>query len=215
MRNKRKGIMMAAAILGSAAIISTGFAAWVVTVNDEQTATGNIVVDEVTDHTHLIEKLVDGADYDVYFGKAEKTAAYSWLTNDAIEMEDLEAKFTVKVSNHTSANLDVKLTMPAEYSTKIDGKSLFKAPTLDVSEFTSEGVVTITITFAWGEYFNNVNPINYYNSFQNPNADIRTGVSYAKDAIDTLRKVYELNSKQYTVTLTTTDGAGTVTKSVA
>lgn len=219
MRNKRKGILMACAILGSAAIVSTGFAAWVVTINETETAQGSIQVDEVQDKTHLIE--VKNEDLDVYFGKTTKTATYSWLVNNADKDQDLTASFTVEVTNYTTANLDVSISTPEAFKAERNGKRLLKDPVINLSKETLDpvgdtttGTVNVTITFDWGEYFNGQNPINFYNAIEKPAETIFHGTySYAQDAVETLKIIEKLKSLEYTVTLETTDGSGTVTKS--
>ena len=50
MKNKKKSIFLASAILGSVALVSVGFASWVITSTPEPHAeTGEIVVDTVED----------------------------------------------------------------------------------------------------------------------------------------------------------------------
>ena len=92
MRNKRKGILMASAILGSAAIVSTGFAAWVITAPQEHTVEGNIQVDNVRDDrlaiTHSWDAISKG---NVYFGRpANMDIANAWLRNDSEQTEIME-----------------------------------------------------------------------------------------------------------------------------
>ncbi len=107
MRNKRKGILMASAILGSAAIVSTGFAAWVVSTNVTETATGNIEVDTVNDER--IEFVKDSNGKAITFADSDDTISFgapssmsinnAWLTNNsaAEKYEDKEVTFTFTV----------------------------------------------------------------------------------------------------------------------
>lgn len=101
MRNKRKGILMASAILGSAAIVSTGFAAWVVSTNVTETATGNIEVDTVTDERVYIDdfKFVKSGTtaQDVKFGhKSDGSISNPWLTNGTKDAEQLDVSIQFK-----------------------------------------------------------------------------------------------------------------------
>ena len=220
MRNKRKGILMACAILGSAAIVSTGFAAWVVTVNETETFEGNIQVDEVQDKTHLITVLDDAKDLSVYFGKTTKKpeATKDWLTNDTERDQDLKASFKVQVTNYETANLDISVSTPDGFDVKEDNKRLLADPLITYTEFdpisegSKTGQLTVTITFAWGDYFGGENPINFYNT-KEATASIRGTTSYAADAVIQLTEIHKINAKAFTVTLETTDGAGTVSKS--
>lgn len=102
MRNKRKGILMASAILGSAAIVSTGFAAWVVSTNVTETATGNIEVDTVNDERIVFEQkptFVDSDDTISFGAPSNMKIANAWLTNNsaAAKYEDKDVTFTFKV----------------------------------------------------------------------------------------------------------------------
>ena len=167
---------MASAILGSAAIVSTGFAAWVITVEDTKDATGNVQVDTVEDNSHILT--ITAVDANVYFGLPEaskQTIGDAWLTEKAgtAEHEDLIAQFTVEVTNFASATVTptVKST-PTDFDQVRDGKRLLKDPAVNLSEFTAKsvgsttGVATLTVTFSWGEYFGatSTNPYNFYNA---------------------------------------------------
>lgn len=217
MRNKRKGILMASAILGSAAIVSTGFAAWVVTVNDSETITGNIEVDTVTDNTHLLSfdgvttaDDVSSLDDEIFYGSSS-TSTEGWLTNTSDVTQNLTASFTIYVTNYASCDLTVKLTTPTEFkSAAREGQRLFADPTIVVSDFTAvadsdtkSGKATVNITFGWGAYFGTNNPYDFYNAHDALD-EIRTGVSYAKDAVETLTIIEKLQGKlNYSILVTT------------
>ena len=99
MKLKSKGILLASAILGSVAIVSTGFAAWVITSpSTSSTATGNIQVETVTDERVTLEVSFEQSDNgNVSFGAPSVQADYEnkWLENNNGKAEDLNGNFTV------------------------------------------------------------------------------------------------------------------------
>ena len=210
MRNKRKGILMASAILGSAAIVSTGFAAWVITIEAGADAQGTIDVDTVSDEsitvtlltTEELAKVGAGTDQDttVKFGASEKTITsnFNWLT--PTPAEDLNSTIYVKVvgSNfldstpftyeltETSSSL-YSAAVSAKYVTELDSvKEGIEQNVVEVTGIsgTNNGITTsvykISLEFGWGDYFNNANPTNYYNAYAHTTLRSATGGT-AKD----------------------------------
>lgn len=93
------------AILSSAAVVSTGFAAWVISGGDSKTAAGTITADSVTNSYHTIKG-------DITWGTGEKAGSIAfgapakmentnaWLKNiDNPLTEKLEAVATFTVEN--------------------------------------------------------------------------------------------------------------------
>lgn len=181
MRNKRKGILMASAILGSAAIVSTGFAAWVITVEDTEVATGNIEVDKVEDNSHVIT--VNGTpDLTVAFGyKADADVTNPWLTYSATNSdstagvtEDFTTSYSFTVTNPSSCDFE---TVAITYTGTENAKTAFQSaitnkyiatPTVSLDFNDDTGVGSLIFTFGWGDYFKvgteNVNPYVFFNS---------------------------------------------------
>lgn len=117
------------AILSSAAVVSTGFAAWVISGGEEQHVSGNITADSVSNNFHEIAFAKEGNDAEVFFGgpsqEEQKTNTSAWLTTIAgSKVEDLEASFTFTVSGLTSAE-----TVPS---------NLFKSITLKETTTTAD-----------------------------------------------------------------------------
>ena len=228
MRNKRKGILMASAILGSAAIVSTGFAAWVITINTSADASGTIDVDTVSDKTISVSLLTEAElakvgsgtvqDTVVKFGASAKTITsdYNWLTPTA--EEDLYSVIYVKVegSNYlqatpftfalteTSSSL-YSAAVTAGYVTSLESvQSSIKVETIDVDEVSSTtvSVYKVTLTFAWGTYFNSLNPTNYYNSGAHDSTRASLGgtgatVNGTTELLDDVRNVLMSNESAY------------------
>ncbi|MCQ2772306.1 MAG: hypothetical protein MJ238_03410, partial [Bacilli bacterium] len=91
-------------VLSAVAVVSTGFASWVITAGDSETVEGTIKVDTVTDNAHDIKEFTwDSTNGDVYFG-APKTMSNSsaWLTNDTDKAEVLTVTATFVVTNATT-----------------------------------------------------------------------------------------------------------------
>lgn len=121
MKNKRKGIVLAASILGSVAIVSTGFASWVITRTNTQAAEGTINVDTIDAVDHMItlgtfvykdssgndhfgesttkyDKVYFGADSKIPSGATAPTNPWMTVTNDENhpgEVLTVEIPFTV------------------------------------------------------------------------------------------------------------------------
>lgn len=105
-KTRSKVIAASIAILSSAAVVSTGFAAWVISGGDEVVTTdGTITADEISNEVHAISKptFVDGKNT-IYFGapsEPESTAS-SWLKNTSDKKEELTVKLSFTVSVHES-----------------------------------------------------------------------------------------------------------------
>lgn len=216
MRNKRKGILMASAILGSAAIVSTGFAAWVITSEPETTATGNIDVDTVHDDRILVNATwVDGKD-DVVFGRPE-SASTGWLTNTDGPVQNLDLALSVNISlahedasNYETADLDGTLTVDFVIN---DGKSIdpqyIVVPSYTSSYTVTDGTLSsnIPVKFSWGTYFGGQNPYNFYNDGdKKPNDKVsqESNDTWGDHAYTGLNAIQAYSEYTFTITLTFT-----------
>ena len=56
-KTRSKMIAASIAILSSAAVVSTGFAAWVISGGDSENVSGTIKADAVSNQNHLIDNL--------------------------------------------------------------------------------------------------------------------------------------------------------------
>ena len=123
MKMKRKGIILASAILGSVAVVSTGFAAWVISTPKTTEATGNIQVETVTDdRTSFTVAFADGND-DVYFGApATMSNPDAWLTNQGGTQEDRDASLDVDVK-YQGANASGNITVTLQFGTMSEGEN--------------------------------------------------------------------------------------------
>lgn len=108
------------AILSSAAVVSTGFAAWVISGGDSENVSGTITADAVSNENHLIDGLAEGAQFIVFGGPktaditAKKDSLVSessrWLKNNK-NTENLTASWTFNVAGFDEAPSDNGLSV--------------------------------------------------------------------------------------------------------
>ena len=105
-KTRSKVIAASIAILSSAAVVSTGFAAWVISGGESKTAEGTITADEVSSKLHTIKGLT--ASQTINYGglkTADKNVRITdvnvWLENDVEER--LLATFDFQVENVQSS----------------------------------------------------------------------------------------------------------------
>lgn len=99
-KTRSKVIAASIAILSSAAVVSTGFAAWVISGGDSKPVNGTITADTVINSVHTITLDKDGNDGNVFFGAPEEmTNSSAWLKNNTKDKkEDLTASFGFTVA---------------------------------------------------------------------------------------------------------------------
>ena len=224
MRNKRKGILMASAILGSAAIVSTGFAAWIITTPAEETAQGTIAVDTVSDNRVKLSVDWTTGDGNVKFGTDGGTYTWTdtsvtpnkvqnaWLqTSGTTVQENLTHKLTVTASyiNGEAHKVDGVVQKPTgtvtasfkvykageEYTLSSQEQTLVVIPTIQSSYTLVNGTFEIDCSFAWGTAFDGKNPNEFYNT-QKYTDDLGT------QAYNNLLATYALNELTYQLVLT-------------
>ena len=128
--SKSKSLTLGIAILSSAAIVSTGFAAWVITGGAEASVSGTITADEVINNQHTI-KFTEGNSSnlgEIFYGRPDPNpkTQYKWVSSNSTKKQclTLSATFTV-------ANVNTELTNDAtSIGTIIDAdKTVFKETT--------------------------------------------------------------------------------------
>lgn len=113
------------AILSSAAVVSTGFAAWVISGGDTKQTSGTITADSVSESYHTIT-FTSTDKNKINFGAPENdiTVKNPWLTNDSMGQEKLLAQFTFTVANVKTGEIDTpnklfsSITLEAENGDK-------------------------------------------------------------------------------------------------
>lgn len=126
-KTRSKMIAASIAILSSAAVVSTGFAAWVISGGDSKEAAGNITADTVINSIHTVTLDTTGNDGKVFFGAPQvMDNSSAWLKNNATsadQKEDLTATFGFTVAG---LEKNVKDTKPSDL---FDSKKFILAET--------------------------------------------------------------------------------------
>lgn len=124
-KTRSKMIAASIAILSSAAVVSTGFAAWVISGGDSKATEGTIQADTVSDASHLISNFAwDTKNGVISFGAPDTSTGGSLLNYEGSVREQLTATATFKV-----ANLDKGWTISI----------LFDTTQLSITEIIGEG----------------------------------------------------------------------------
>lgn len=100
-KTRSKMIAASIAILSSAAVVSTGFAAWVISAGDSKQAEGTIAADTVSDAVHTLSELTwDANGGKISFGAPETSSTGgNFLNYNGEVKEQLVATGTFTVSN--------------------------------------------------------------------------------------------------------------------
>lgn len=131
-KSKTKTLALGIGILSSAAVVSTGFAAWIIAGGDSVTGTGSITAEGVSEAEHTI-KFASDALGTIRFGapKSLPTTTYNWLKNNATQDSDKE---NLKVSTtFTVENVTDSLEKTAE-----SVKTLFDVSACELAETTTD-----------------------------------------------------------------------------
>ena len=222
---KRKSLTLLICLLACLALGSVGFAAWVITADNSDTATGQVRVDVVKDARLQVEAEIVG---NIVFGSRAKssTVTGTWMqyekTLDGTLALDENLTITLKLTIGSFSNLKAEGTaltvtfsdeedevlfesaiakkyvaaLPVVSYTKAQLEGLANAAADDASKLENDELyLEIDYTFAWGEAFGYTNPIDYYN-----------GLTYTKElgdeAFATLNDLNSiLNNVSYLVTI--------------
>lgn len=122
---KKRKLTLLISIFAVLAMISVGFAAWVITNNAEASDEGNVRVDVVEDKRLGITAAIKD-DEEVIFGAKQKDAAveYNWLKNEDTGLnENLTIYVVLTVDNYSylQSSEAIKITV-----TEIEGQELYK-----------------------------------------------------------------------------------------
>lgn len=178
---KRKIIMFGALIFASIALVSTGFAAWVISTNSNNNVSGNIKTGQVADSSLKIENLALSADNFSFEPTEDDTTGR--VRNDGSNYESLTTTVTATVSpTQYIKEIEIKLIVPDSVK-KAATEGYIVLPSYactesEASTFTGK-IITITsdnvtagetyslsetVTITWGTKFNSKTPGLYYDS---------------------------------------------------
>lgn len=198
---KRKIILFAVFIFVSVALISTGFAAWVLSSNAEHEEGVGVSVGTITE-ANLKITVNENNDKFLFEPKADDTSGR--VHYDGTNSENLSITITGKVepmsvlgalTYRIKFNKSVVKAFELEY---VKLKGIADPTTSEGSEFATTGEITITpnqdtgefsitIEFEWGNAFKGKNPGNYYD--EDPEG-IAKNLSEAKETLENLRACF-------------------------
>lgn len=221
---KRKIIMFGAVTFASVALVSTGFAAWVLATQTTANQNGNVTVGAVSDKSFEISFTSVTDQYGVTLTESNynfafephKDDRYGRVFNNGTDFENMKLIITGKVTNYDYlGSFTVKMTVPTEISnaaaanyitlpqcvgTEVNLKTL--SPSVMVkNDEDGSATFTYTIEFGWGDVFGGKNPGYYY--------DIDpTGSQVAGDTVKTTLNAFynaaHAANSGYTITFTAT-----------
>lgn len=225
MKKNKKSVFLVSSILGCTALVSVGFAAWVITGSPaEKTADGTIQVDTVDNNIVSFvtassgwvgadDQLDPNSNKIVFGGRATKGG--EWLVNETLE--NLTVTYRFVIENYEALD-SVTATITAsdseKYQDAVEAGYVAELPTIAPIEHGVRGWTAVAdqptqmsydleITFKWGEYFESKNPMDYYND------GTKTAATDGADAEQKLTELYTLLSGvTYTLTLTATASTG-------
>lgn len=220
MKIKKRTLIISLSLLGSVALIGTGFATWVISQNASATTNGNIITDTTTDNTLSITDIYwdenkDAGSGSICFGWDGKASEGAWLTNtDTSKKADLTSTVYFSVSPATAIK-DVTATIAIAEGSKATWDQnhgdlvvlpTSLTPTLVNPEAKDETTAKYKceIAFAWGGHFGGRNPLTYYNEHKANDKIGESETTYAADAKASLDKLSKLNNCQFVVTLSAT-----------
>lgn len=174
---KRKVIVFGIMIFASIALISTGFAAWIISQNaHEESENGNIQIGVVSDKNIEITDIEFKNDIKSFKFEPKEDDVTGRVRNDGENFECLSVTITGKIVNYdilskltvkleTPENVNLAAAISAGYIKLTTGDCINNAQ--EVTSFTpisesSDATFEYTITFDWGTVFGNMNPGLYY-----------------------------------------------------
>ena len=213
---KRRKIILGVSLFSSVALVSTGFAAWVLASQAEAEKTGNITVGTVSDSSIKISNVQfkDGLDSFIFEPKEEDTTGR--VRNDRENFENLSVTVTGEISPKTYVTgATIQLTVPEGITTAAsETKNYIVLPScvetpknLDITSNVVEDTIHFeyTITFEWGSAFENTNPGLYYDTdYSDPNKGISISDEEMKATLEDLRSCIYGDAEedpQFTVTI--------------
>lgn len=210
---KRKKVVMGLALFGAIGLVSTGFAAWVLSASASNTQQPNIKVGEVSDKSMKFENvkifgLVNGAtdpvetsNYSFNPRHDDNTGRVRFGSNEGAD-DGERLTLTVKGQVTEAQNLgSLKVSfdaIPDELAEAVTAGYIVLPACAnaeqDVTWTTSgEGSLTASfeyaITFTWGDAFGGVNPGDYYDQTSGPGKEattdeIKTTLTAMHDLLD-------------------------------
>lgn len=213
---KRKIILFGVIVFMSIALISTGFAAWVMSQEKKQSTSGNVSVGAVTEGN--IEVILDPLTVKDFKFEPKESDTTGRVRNDGTNFESLTVTVTGTIKN-TQFLKEATIKMNIKDAVKqAETAGYIILPECANSEVvltltesgTNEKKFSYEITFKWGSKFGNVNPGEYYDSAAfNPSEEELNGfegtqeekiTAYIKSVLDAFHKLMDTSTYEVVVT---------------
>lgn len=214
---KRKIILFGVIVFMSIALISTGFAAWVMSQEKKQSTSGNVTVGAVTEGN--IEVILDPLTVKDFKFEPKESDTTGRVRNDKTNFESLTVTVTGTIKNtqflkEATIKMNVK---DAVKQAETDGyiilpecaNSEVVLTTLTESG-TNEKKFSYDITFKWGSKFGGENPGEYYDSAAfNPSEEELSSfegtqeekiTAYIKSVLDAFHTLMDTSTYEVVVT---------------
>ena len=175
---RRKRVVLGAVLLGGVALVSTGFAAWVLSANANETISSNVKVGVISDNEMTISLDHESFDQTISFNApSTDTTGRIRYGSDEIGAENLTITVSGEITNATYLNrLTIKMDKITSITAAIEANyiALVNADDWYGNEFTipttGEGSTksfSYELGFKWGTAFGGVNPSRYYDEDEN------------------------------------------------
>lgn len=214
---KRKIILFGVIVFMSIALISTGFAAWVMSQEKKQSTSGNVTVGAVTEGN--IEVILDELTVKDFKFEPKESDTTGRVRNDNTNFESLTVTVTGTIKNtqflkEATIKMNVKdavkqaetdgyIILPECANSEVVLKTLTESGT-------NEKKFSYDITFKWGSKFGGENPGEYYDSAAfNPSEEELSSfegtqeekiTAYIKSVLDAFHALMDTSTYEVVVT---------------
>lgn len=213
---KRKIILFGVIVFMSIALISTGFAAWVMSQEKKQSTSGNVTVGAVTEGN--IEVILDELTVKDFKFEPKESDTTGRVRNDNTNFESLTVTVTGTIKN-TQFLKEATIKMNVKDAVKqAETAGYIILPECANSEVvltltesgTNEKKFSYEITFKWGSKFGGENPGEYYDSAAfNPSEEELSSfegtqeekiTAYIKSVLDAFHALMDTSTYEVVVT---------------
>lgn len=213
---KRKIILFGVIVFMSIALISTGFAAWVMSQEKKKSTSGNVTVGAVTEGN--IEVILDELTVKDFKFEPKKSDTTGRVRNDGTNFESLTVTVTGTIKN-TQFLKEATIKMNVKDAVKqAETAGYIILPECANSEVvltltesgTNEKKFSYNITFKWGSKFGGENPGEYYDSAAfNPSEEELSSfegtqeekiTAYIKSVLDAFHTLMDTSTYEVVVT---------------
>lgn len=213
---KRKIILFGVIVFMSIALITTGFAAWVMSQEKKQSTSGNVTVGAVTEGN--IEVILDPLTVKDFKFEPKESDTTGRVRNDGTNFESLTVTVTGTIKN-TQFLKEATIKMNVKDAVKqAETAGYIILPECANSEVvltltesgTNEKKFSYNITFKWGSKFGGENPGEYYDSAAfNPSEEELSSfegtqeekiTAYIKSVLDAFHALMDTSTYEVVVT---------------